>query len=209
MLHQPLTVSLLYWTVPVQITPFLSSRQKEAGTMAYMAPECFDSKGSVGERSDIYALGIILWECMTGQKPWGDYHNQFAVVYEVAHNDGRHPLPDPGDNDAAKVLNDIITWCWARNPKERPGSGDLLKIFAGMLRVFVGVPDEGVAPLDESEELSGMMEHARAYIGLNSAIYFMDDMLFSSAQLADIRPVAYATYYTTHDVFMFAHRLFI
>lgn len=67
----------------VQITAFLSTHHQDTGTVAYMAPECFDPKGHVNERSDIYALGITLWECITGLKPWAGYPNHFAVVYEV------------------------------------------------------------------------------------------------------------------------------
>eukprot|EP00877_Chromochloris_zofingiensis_P009814 jgi/Chrzof1/5086/Cz15g10360.t1 len=128
----------------MKMSAFLSTRHLDTGTVAYMAPECFDPRGQVNERSDIYALGIILWECLTGQRPWAGYLNQFAVAYEVAHNNGRPPLPDRGDNPHARELNNIIRWCWARNPRERPGSGDLLKTFLGMLRAYVGVPEEGV-----------------------------------------------------------------
>jgi hypothetical protein len=40
-----------------------------AGTVPYIAPECFAAGGPerVSEKSDIYSLGIIMWECLTQQ----------------------------------------------------------------------------------------------------------------------------------------------
>lgn len=67
---------------------FLSTRLIEAGTIPYMAPECFEPGGSVDERSDEYALGMILWECVTGERPWKDYNNQIALAIEVSRHGG-------------------------------------------------------------------------------------------------------------------------
>ncbi len=42
-----------------------------AGTLAYMAPELRDSGGSATPRSDLYAIGVILYETLTGERPAG------------------------------------------------------------------------------------------------------------------------------------------
>jgi len=42
-----------------------------AGTVAYMAPEQLLNKGyGIGERTDVFALGVILYEMLTGEHPW-------------------------------------------------------------------------------------------------------------------------------------------
>ena len=45
----------------------------DAGTVTYTAPECFSEEYGVTEKSDVYSMGIVLWECVTGNKPWHDY----------------------------------------------------------------------------------------------------------------------------------------
>ncbi|MDX1530696.1 MAG: tetratricopeptide repeat protein, partial [Rhodothermales bacterium] len=60
-----------------------------AGTAAYMAPE--QLRGEVGERSDLWGLGVVLYEMVAGERPFrGDY--EAAVLYAVLH-EGPAPLP--------------------------------------------------------------------------------------------------------------------
>lgn len=49
-----------------------------------MAPEWLNGDGSVSEKSDMYAVGIILWECITGVQPWGHLQTPVEVVTEVS-----------------------------------------------------------------------------------------------------------------------------
>ncbi len=61
--------------------------QGALGTAAYMAPEVF-SAGNVNETADVYAYGVILWECLTGRQPWAECSNIMQVSCVVL---GRHP----------------------------------------------------------------------------------------------------------------------
>jgi serine/threonine protein kinase len=52
-------------------TATLKTLNPEVGTVQYMAPELFDpDNNSMDCRSDIYSLGVILWELVSGTKPW-------------------------------------------------------------------------------------------------------------------------------------------
>lgn len=69
-----------------QVESYLTTRHLQAGTVAYMAPECFHDDGKVNEKSDVYALGMILWECVTGNRPWKDVSNEFMIVLKVSYS---------------------------------------------------------------------------------------------------------------------------
>jgi serine/threonine protein kinase len=62
---------------------YLSTTHVAAGTASYMSPECF-AGGHVGEKADVYSLGCMLWECVTGERPWKGY-NVVQVAYQVTH----------------------------------------------------------------------------------------------------------------------------
>src|SRR5207237_10588360 len=49
----------------------LSQTGTAAGTIGYMAPEQVDGARDVGPPADVFALGAIIFECLTGQTPFG------------------------------------------------------------------------------------------------------------------------------------------
>ena len=57
------------------------------GTPSYMAPEQIDGEHLDG-RADIYSLGLVAWEMLTGHRPW-EGESLYAVLYHQRH----HELP--------------------------------------------------------------------------------------------------------------------
>lgn len=47
--------------------------------VAYMAPELFSGGAQVDERCDVFSFGTILWELLSGRRPWGEYGNVLQV----------------------------------------------------------------------------------------------------------------------------------
>jgi serine/threonine-protein kinase len=88
------------------------------GTPAYMAPEQVEER-EVDARADIYALGAMLYEMLTGEYPWqGESPIAIAAARLI------HPPPDPREKqpDLDSRLADLVVHCLARKPEDRPVS---------------------------------------------------------------------------------------
>jgi serine/threonine-protein kinase len=92
------------------------------GTAHYIAPEVWEGEGT-SKQSDIYALGCILYELLTGQKLFG---GDSPPVVMMAHFSSP-ALPDTWPADIPPGIADILTTALAKNPTERYASaGDLV-----------------------------------------------------------------------------------
>jgi serine/threonine protein kinase len=80
------------------------------GTLAYMSPEQKISTTNVDQTTDIYAMGVIIYEILTGKKPLG-----------------RFKMPSELDNTVAVEYDVIIQRCLAQEPKDRFQSATDLK----------------------------------------------------------------------------------
>ena len=81
------------------------------GTPAYMAPEQIDG-GDLDARGDIYSLGLVTWEMLTGHRPW-EGESLYAVLYHQKHEQ----LPDVRDirDDVPDYLAAIVSRAIAKN----------------------------------------------------------------------------------------------
>lgn len=92
------------------------------GTPGYMSPEQIAGK-QVDQRSDIFSLGSVCYECLTGKKAF-DGNNMTEVMYKVMNE---NPTPVHVLNPMIPpVFDNIITRALRRNPEERYRSVDLM-----------------------------------------------------------------------------------
>jgi WD40 repeat protein len=98
------------------------------GTPAYMAPEQASlTAGKVGPRTDVYALGAVLYELLTGRPPFSG--DPITIIYRVAQEGPERPSIHRQDLDAALEL--IVLKAMARQPDDRYPSA---KAFAQALQ---------------------------------------------------------------------------
>ncbi|MGB5872849.1 MAG: SUMF1/EgtB/PvdO family nonheme iron enzyme, partial [Bacteroidota bacterium] len=93
------------------------------GTAAYMSPE--QARGDeVDQRTDVWALGAVLYEMFTGQLPFKTEY-QTALVYSILNET---PAPPTSiRSEIGEGLEEVILKCLAKDPEERYGTGaDLL-----------------------------------------------------------------------------------
>jgi serine/threonine protein kinase len=85
------------------------------GTPNYMSPEQVKGR-QIDGRSDIFALGVVLYELVTGEKPFGG-QNITTVIYKIINE---NPIP-PRELDATihPGLSYVIQKALAKNPEER------------------------------------------------------------------------------------------
>ncbi|HUS31109.1 MAG TPA: protein kinase, partial [Kofleriaceae bacterium] len=95
------------------------------GTPGYMAPEQAKGERNVGSRSDVFALGCLLYECLTGKPPFlGD--NVMAVLAKVLLEEA--PRVGVVRPDLPEALDDLVARTLAKNPDHRPRDGAELAI---------------------------------------------------------------------------------
>jgi WD40 repeat protein/tRNA A-37 threonylcarbamoyl transferase component Bud32 len=104
----------------------LTATQAVMGTPAYMAPE--QARGDtkfVGPQADVYSLGVILYECLTGSRPF-EAPDQLALLRKVAEDEPERPSKRaPG---LPRDLELICLKCLSKDPAERyPTAGALAK----------------------------------------------------------------------------------
>ena len=95
------------------------------GSPEYMAPEQA-SGGNVGPAADLYSLGVVLYECLTGNLPFDS--NSTAEVLRMHILQGPPPLVAPSGEDLPPALVEVVLRCLAKDPSDRPASADALRI---------------------------------------------------------------------------------
>jgi predicted ATPase/predicted Ser/Thr protein kinase len=147
------------------------------GTLDYAAPEQIQGK-PVGPQADVYAFGCLLFECLTGKKPF-DRETDVAVMH--AHLLDPPPAPTELRPELPPELDDVVARALAKNEEERTAScrevieavraclggqpvapaARASTITARTIAVFVNFPSEPSPLIGRDEELASIVELAR------------------------------------------------
>src|SRR5579859_7435255 len=91
------------------------------GIIPYMAPEIFKGQGYT-KASDIYSFGMIMWEFMTGRRPFWNETHDIELMIRIC--DGLRP---PIVTNAPDGYIKLMKKCWRSDPTKRPIAEDIQK----------------------------------------------------------------------------------
>jgi serine/threonine protein kinase/beta-lactam-binding protein with PASTA domain len=86
------------------------------GTIAYLAPELV-TRGLADARSDIYAVGIMMYEMLAGEQP---YKGEQPMQIAYQHANDSVPTPSSKNPKVPAELDEMVLWATARDPEQRP-----------------------------------------------------------------------------------------
>lgn len=117
----------------------LTSTGAITGSLAYMAPERIDT-GAWSPASDVYAVGVILFELCTGTTPHAGQGSAHLAVSVMTRNAPALCEAAPG---TPEPLGALVDRCLARDSRERPVDGaELAACLEAVVRQLAGPPAE-------------------------------------------------------------------
>ena len=122
-----------------------ASGQQLLGTIAYLAPELV-TQGTADARTDIYALGIMLYELLTGEQP---YQGEQPMQIAYQHVTDQVPRPSIKNPGVPEQLDELVLWSTEREPDERPADAQVMLERLREIEDQLGItplPPQGHAP---------------------------------------------------------------
>ncbi|GLU90259.1 Stk1 family PASTA domain-containing Ser/Thr kinase [Agromyces sp. NBRC 114283] len=108
------------------------------GTIAYLSPELV-TRGVADARSDIYAVGIMMYEMLTGEQP---YVGEAPMQIAYQHANDQVPTPSSKFSGVPPELDELVLWATSRDPEQRPADAramlDRLREVEGAVRGVAG-----------------------------------------------------------------------
>jgi TolB-like protein/predicted Ser/Thr protein kinase len=155
------------------------------GTTAYMSPE--QAQGAeASTRSDLFSLGVILYEMITGHRPFTGDHDA-AILYAIVH-DTPEPLARYKSN-VPDELQWIVTKCLCKRPEERyQSAADLTADLKRLKKVSESSVATPVSTVAASSSQARPAVRRSAIIAASSAVVIVLLLLIIQPWKAEVEP---------------------
>jgi serine/threonine protein kinase len=132
------------------------------GTAFYISPEQASGR-SVTPASDIYSLGVVAYECLSGRRPFG---GDTAVSVALAQVREEPPALGP---DVSPEASDLVMRMLAKDPAQRPNSAGSLAAAALVLSQSAPTAPTGALPMTDDPEATQVTQAIGPLTGAESS----------------------------------------
>lgn len=129
------------------------------GTLGYMAPEQARGVGKMDARTDVFALGALLYKCLTGVPPF-DADDPIAVLGKLLYQ--KAPRLKDARSDVPQELDDLVARMLSQSPDDRPADAGVV---AAELAVL-GAVEAGTTIVGVTSKIEALMQGEQRLVSL-------------------------------------------
>ncbi len=145
----------------------LTAAGQISGTPAYMSPEQVQADSrQIDRRTDVYALGVILFELLTGERPFRG--SVPMLIHQVVENEA--PSPRELSSDIPRELDNICLKCLEKDPRHRYQSASAL---AEDLRRFLDSEPVKARPIPRHVRVWRWCKRNRLATGVTASMFLV------------------------------------
>ncbi|CAB4444294.1 unnamed protein product [Rhizophagus irregularis] len=130
LVHQN-SIKLADFGLSKRIDEASKSKSKLFGKVPYIDPKVLMDNLKLNEKSDIYSIGVLLWEISSGKSPFHKENCDFSLMYKISQ--GRREVII---SDTPIDYSNLYTECWNGEPNKRPSIHEVVD----RLRKFIPNP---------------------------------------------------------------------
>ncbi|CAB4436857.1 unnamed protein product [Rhizophagus irregularis] len=116
--------------------PADKSTESIYGNLPYIAPEVISGKKTT-KKSDIYSIGMLMWEISSGQPPFNCYENDYKLALNIIN--GMRPKVIAG---TPLKYENLMKQCWDADPSKRPDIDTLQDEIYALLQFYQSISNE-------------------------------------------------------------------